>query len=233
MENHGQAEPPTDTLALVASPWHLFLVFAVIGALVFRGRLQADHMRSIGNPDRITMYERTILFEWLTLALVLIGVWLRGSSFATVLGERWHSARQFLRSVGIGLLFMVVSIAVTSIFGAHRGGADKATQFLLPQGGVEIALWIVLSTTAGICEEAIYRGYLQRQFMALTKSVPIGIVLSALLFGLAHFYQGFAHAALIGLMGVMTGILAHWCRSVRPGMIAHTMQDVLGAFVRH
>lgn len=117
--------------------------------------------------------------------------------------------------------------------GGHRGGADQATQFLLPRGGIETALWIVVALTAGICEEAIYRGYLQKQFIALTKNVPAGILLSAAAFGLAHSYQGVARASMIGVMGAMGGILAYWCRSVRPGMIAHSLQDVLGAFVRH
>jgi membrane protease YdiL (CAAX protease family) len=96
-----------------------------------------------------------------------------------------------------------------------------------------MALWVVLSVTAGICEEAVYRGYLQKQFMALTKSVPAGIFFPALAFGAAHSYQGWARASLIGVMGAMSGILAYWCGSVRPGMIAHTLQDVLGGFVRH
>jgi hypothetical protein len=96
-----------------------------------------------------------------------------------------------------------------------------------------MALWVALSITAGICEEAVYRGYMQKQFMALTRSVPAGIVLSAAAFGAAHSYQGFARASLIGVMGAMGGILAYWCRSVRPGMIAHALQDVLGGLVRH
>jgi membrane protease YdiL (CAAX protease family) len=179
------------------------------------------------------MYERTILFEWLVLGLVLVGVWLNGSSLFAVLGDRWRSSRQFLRDVGIGLLFLIASIMVTSMAGPHGGTGDKATQFLLPQGRVEIALWIVLSITAGICEEAVYRGYLQKQFMALTKSVPAGIVFPALAFGVAHSYQGLARASLIAVMGAMSGILAYWCRSVRPGMIAHALQDVLGGLVRH
>jgi Type II CAAX prenyl endopeptidase Rce1-like len=68
---------------------------------------------------------------------------------------------------------------------------------------------------------------------ALTTSVPAGIILSALAFGLAHSYQGFARASMISVMGAMSGVLAYWCRSVRPGMIAHALQDVLGAFIRH
>ncbi len=233
METDVQAEPRSDTFDPVASPWHTVVVLGAIGVLVFRGKLQADQMRAIADPGRIALYKRIILSEWLTLGLVLAGVWLSGSSLLTVLGNRWRSAREFFRDVGIGLLFLIASIAVTSIFGSHGGAGDRATRFLLPRGGVEIAFWIVLSITAGICEEAVYRGYLQKQFIALTKSVAPGIVLSALVFGLAHSYQGFARAALISVMGAMGGVLAYWCRSVRPGMIAHALQDVLGAFVRH
>jgi uncharacterized protein len=233
METDVQLEPHSSTHALVASPWHTGLVLLVIGGLAFRGKLQAEHMRAIVNPDRIAMYEHTILFEWLVLVLVLAGVWLRGLSLLVVFGDHWHSAQQFLRDIGIGLLFLVASIMVTSMFGAHQSGSDRATQFLLPQGGVEMALWIALSITAGVCEEAVYRGYLQKQFTSLTKNLPVGIIFSALAFGAAHSYQGFARASSIAVMGAMAGIVAYWCRSVRPGVIAHILQDVLGGFIRH
>jgi uncharacterized protein len=190
-------------------------------------------MRAMTSPDHISLYKRIILTEWLTLALVLAGVKLHGSSLLTVVGDRWRSVSQFLRDIGIGLLFLVFTILLTSVAGAHGSAGDRATQFLLPQGRMEIVLWIGVSITAGICEEAVYRGYLQKQFMALTSSAPAGIILSALAFGLSHSYQGFARASMIGVMGLMSGILAYWCRTVRPGMIAHALQDVLGAFVHH
>jgi uncharacterized protein len=209
------------------------VVLTVIGALVFRGRFQAEQLRATANPNHIALYKRIILSEWLTLALVLVGVWLRGSSLLTVMGDRWRSVSQFLRDVGIALLFLVAAIIFTSITGPHGGAGDRTTQFLLPQGRIEIVLWVVVSIAAGICEAAVYRGYLQKQFMALTRSVPAGIILSALAFGLAHSYQGLARASMIGVMGAMGGGLAYWCRSVRPGMIAHALQDVLGAFLRH
>ena len=91
--------------------------------------------------------------------------------------------------------------------------------------------WIALSVTAGICEETIFRGYLQRQFMALTKNAPAGIVISAAGFGAAHAYQGFRMAVLISLFGAMFGILAYWRGTVRPGMIVHAWQDSLGGLV--
>jgi hypothetical protein len=108
---------------------------------------------------------------------------------------------------------------------------------MLPHGGVELAFWIALSVSAGICEETIFRGYLQRQFMALTKNAPAGIILSSATFGAAHAYQGFRMVVLIALYGAMFGTLAYWRGSVRPGMIAHSWQDslngVLAVVMRH
>jgi membrane protease YdiL (CAAX protease family) len=222
-----------ESFALVASPWHTAVVLAAIGFLVFRGRIQAEQMRAAVNPDRIALYERILLTEWLSLGLVLAGVWLNGVSLLAVLGDRWRSAREFLRDAGIGVLFLFASVAISSIFGGHGGPADRATNFLLPQGALQIGLWILISITAGICEEAIYRGYLQKQFTALTNHASAGIVVSALLFGIGHSYQGWRRASAISLLGAMAGILAYWRRSVRPGMLGHALQDVLGAFVRH
>jgi len=77
------------------------------------------------------------------------------------------------------------------------------------------------------------RGYLQRQFTALTRSLPAGIALSAVTFGAAHAYQGFRAAAVIAAGATLSGTAAHWWKSVRPNMIAHALQDSLAAFVRH
>jgi membrane protease YdiL (CAAX protease family) len=94
-------------------------------------------------------------------------------------------------------------------------------------------VWVALSLTAGICEEAIYRGYLPRQFISVTRSVPVGIALSAAAFAGAHAYQGWQMAPGIGVLGAIAGTIAYWCKSVRPGMIEHFLQDVLAGFVGH
>jgi uncharacterized protein len=107
----------------------------------------------------------------------------------------------------------------------HGHDTEHAVQFILPHGRFEMTLWVALSVTAGICEEAIYRGYLQRQFAALSGNAPIGILLQASAFGLAHSYQGWHGAVAIAIEGVLLGALAHWRKSVRPGMISHAWKD--------
>jgi len=199
----------------------------------------ADQMRAAANPHRIRSYVLTLFFEWLLFILVVAGVRRSGASVLIVLGDRWHSVRQLLRDIGIAAAFWIVSGVVLLILGRFLRVAalGRDVRYILPHGRVEMTLWLALSVTAGICEETIFRGYLQRQFMALTKSVPAGILLSAAAFGAAHAYQGFRKMILIGLYGAMFGILAHWRGSVRPGMIAHVWQDslsgVLASLMRH
>jgi membrane protease YdiL (CAAX protease family) len=216
----------------IAAPLHTGVVIAAEAALAFMGKIHADEQRIAGTFNRAHTYERTIVFEWLMLGLVVAGVVLHGSPVAAVLGERWRSVKQFFSDLGIGLAFLVGSIAVLSVLGGHGRGPDAATSFLLPQTQFERGLWIVMALTAGICEEGLFRGYLQRQFMALTNSAAAGIALSAVAFGAAHAYQGWRHAIQIALLGAMLGGLAYWRKSVRPGMIAHATQDILAILVR-
>ena len=226
------AKLSADIYRPVASLWHTALVLLVEGVLSYRGAMRFGKLHALAEGNRAGLYERTMISEWMMLGLVLAGVWWHGSSLLTVLGERWRSLGQFLRDLGIAMLFLMVTIAIGSVFG-HGGGDESAARSILPQGPTEMWLWVALSVTAGICEEAIFRGYFQRQFIAVTRNVPAGIVLSAALFGGAHLYQGVSQALQIGLLGVMGGIVAYWCKSVRPGMIAHSLQDILGGLVRH
>lgn len=234
METVVPVPPVAASPRAIASPWHTALLLFVQALVAYRGMTRAGQLRELVAPDRIALYRRTIFYEWLALAIVLVGVWLHGSSLYSVMGERWRSLRQVMRDAGIAVLFLMGSLALDSILGPHlRGDGDQAVQFLLPRTRSEIALWMFLSLSAGICEEAVFRGYLQRQFMALTRSAPAGILLAAIAFGVSHLYQGVGGAVQIALLGAFGGIVAHWCGTVRPGMVAHTLQDVLGGLVRH
>jgi uncharacterized protein len=223
------AQSASDRYPHVASPIHTILVLAALGGWTFLANLLSDQMRAAANPNRVLVYLVTIFVEWLFFVLVVAGVRRSGASVLLVLGDHWHSARQVLRDIGIAVGFWVVALALLWVFARllHIDAQGRNLQFIFPRGGTEITLWIALSVTAGICEETIFRGYLQRQLMALTQSAPAGILLSAAAFGTAHMYQGFRLVILISLFGAMFGILAYWRRSVRPGMFVHAWHDSL------
>jgi len=239
METAATLESASDGYRRVASPMHTIAVVVILAVWAFLGSMRADRMRAEASPHRLRAYLLTLVFEWLLVAVVLVGVRRFGAPVADVLGRRWESVLHVLKDIGIAAAFWVVSTGLLFILGRvlKVGEVAHKMEFLLPHGGAEIALWVALSATAGICEEAIFRGYLQRQLIALTKNVSAGVLLSAAAFGAAHAYQGFRMVILIALYGAMFGILAQWRGSVRPGMIAHAWQDslsgVAAALARH
>ena len=212
---------------LLASPWHTVFVLLVLGLYAYWATIRAARAQAGLGPSRPTMYLRTIFFELLFLGIVVAGVKLRGGSLQSVLGQRWKSVGQVFADLGLGIGLLILSTLLVSILGGHQnaGAANQSVQFLLPLTSLEMGLWMLLSITAGICEEAIYRGYLQRQLGALTRNVWVGIAISAAAFGGAHLYQGVRRATVIAVSGVLFGWFAEWRKTVRPGMFAHALQD--------
>jgi uncharacterized protein len=229
---------PSASARSVASPLHTVSLLLILAAWAFLSWFGAGRVRVNANPHRVTMYLLTTVSEWLVLAFVIAGVRRRSASISLVVGNRWSSGRQILRDIGIAAAFWLISggVLVLSASLLHVD-SSRTVQFMLPRGPLELALWVAVSMSAGICEEATFRGYLQRQFIAFTRSAPVGIVLAAAAFGAAHAYQGWRMTVLIGIYGLMFGVLAYWRGTVRPGMIAHAWQDsvsgILGSLLRH
>jgi hypothetical protein len=148
-----------------------------------------------------------------------------------VIGGRWKSPQNVLADIVIAALFWALSagVLVSLQFAMGISAKERLAQvgFLMPRGWEELALWCAVSLSAGFCEETVFRGYFQRQFTAFTKSAKAGIVLQGLVFGAMHLYQGFKAPIVIAVYGILFGLLAHFRRSLRPGMIAHAWQDTI------
>ena len=101
---------------------------------------------------------------------------------------------------------------------------------LLPRTGRERGVFALLSVSAGFGEELAYRGY---AISALAPITGVGgaAVVASVTFGVVHGYQG-----VLGMVrtGVMGGVLA-WgflaSGSLWPGIVAHTLIDVLAGIV--
>ena len=95
-------------------------------------------------------------------------------------------------------------------------------------------MWFCVSTTAGFCEEIIFRGYLQRQFATLSRSMLSGIrIIGDSSSARLMVTRAVPACCSSPLYGFMFGLLAWWRKSLRPGMIAHAWHDALsGAVMR-
>lgn len=88
-----------------------------------------------------------------------------------------------------------------------------------------------MTITAGFCEEFIYRGYLQRQFQALSQSATLGIVLQAVLFAIPHVNLPWKFAVSATVMALFFGALVAWKKTLVPAMLAHTLVNLTGGLL--
>jgi hypothetical protein len=112
-------------------------------------------------------------------------------------------------------------------------GAGHAASIspLVPRGVAEGVLWVLLSVSAGISEELVFRGYLQRQLTAFTGRTSLALLLQVTVFGIAHGYQGVQACLVIAIYGALFTLLALWRKSLSPGMIAHAWTDIAGGLL--
>lgn len=231
----GGAEPGR---RLIAPPWHTAaLVSILLGIAALGAYLQAtSHGARQLVEERgsaLPLYLSLIAAEWGLLRFVIAGGLRRsGTKFGDLLGARWRNGRDVARDVAIALVTWAAwSGAETLAVRAMGPDAAKGIDTLLPRGLPEVAAWVLLSLTAGFCEEAVFRGYLQAQLRAITGSAAAAVVGQAAIFGVSHGYQGVRNVIVITVLGVLYGALAHWRRSLKPGMILHAWTDVFSGIL--
>src|SRR5262249_33586753 len=61
---------------------------------------------------------------------------------------------------------------------------------IFPHSDTELIVFCGLALTAGICEEFLYRGFVLGSLLHASFPAWAAIVISSVLFGLAHTYQG-------------------------------------------
>jgi membrane protease YdiL (CAAX protease family) len=224
---------PADGRRLIAPLWHTAVLIAFLFALAAWGAYAQMHAKA--GPElverrgsTVPLYLSLMVAEWGLLRFVVAGGLRRtGTSFRDLLGERWSSWKDVARDVLIALAAWTAWTLSTSLI-RHALGTDTAKDIgaLLPRSPLEITAWVGLSLTAGFCEEAIFRGYLQKQMRAITGSAVLALLLQAVIFGVSHGYQGLRNVIAITILGVLYGAIALWRRSLKPTMILHAGTDI-------
>jgi membrane protease YdiL (CAAX protease family) len=216
------------TRRLIAPWWHTGLMVALIAATSVMGSLHSSK-KSMG-VHHLANYGITLVWEWLLAGFALWGTRLKKTPLRYLLGERRQGFREFLIDLGAAGFFWILSLMVLATLALllrllHLENAEKQISQLAPSTFGEGALWIALSLSAGICEEFIFRGYFQQQFARASGRLWLGVLVSSLLFGSAHGYEGIAGMVMITAYGALFSVLAIQRGSLRAGMIAHAWHD--------
>ena len=181
----------------------------------------------------LPLYLSLLAAEWGLVRYVVAGGLRRtGTRLRDLIGARWASWKDVVRDIAVALGFWAAWTALEIVVAPSLGpDTAKGIDTLLPRTVPEMAAWVLLSLSAGFCEEVVFRGYLQTQFEALTGSVPLAVIAQAVIFGVSHGYQGLRNAIVITVLGALYGLLAHWRRGLKPGMIAHAWMDIFSGLL--
>ena len=216
---------------LIASKAHTAILASIFVAMAIAGGY-AQHAGSIQRAlptghQMLRLDASVLLVEWASVFYVWKGIRRRNVvRLRELVGGRWQRPADIVADVALAALLWTAWVGIESAF-----PSSNAASGLLPRSALEAFVWIFVAFSAGVCEELVFRGYFQNQFLAMTGSVAAAIALQAFVFGIGHFYEGPWAVVKIILYGALFGMLAAWRRSLRPGMIAHVWSDLFGVVI--
>jgi membrane protease YdiL (CAAX protease family) len=210
--------------------------YLVLGQPVVGGWSHARFRRALGTDPRALLhrYRRTMLVEWSLLAAALALVAAAPGLDRADTGVRWP------RLTGGGAPYTLVGIAGLALsallLAALRTRVDRGAAVtapaeviaLLPRTTRERRAFAAVAVTAGVCEEALYRGVLLGLATALAPGLaPARLaLLSAVAFGLAHTYQGPLGVLTTAVLGGCLAVLYLGSASLLLPVLYHLLVDL-------
>jgi len=213
--------------------WDFALILGVLGIVVpVLGRRRVRVLLQLPDTtklDRLSLYASTIAFQWLSVVLIL-----------------WRTTHHGINPAQLGLILGLNPISITTTIVVStlffllqfissrrlKAGADElhgeTVQLALkvfPRDGVERVAFFALVSTVAICEEFIYRGFAQYVFEDWSHSLFFGLVLSSLLFSVAHLYQGRRGLVSTFAVGMFFAGVRAWSGTLLPTVVAHFVAD--------
>lgn len=206
-----------------------------------------------GDPRaRTRVYKRALVFEWISALLALVALrfdWSKlNPAFLDLNGTPWlqpllnrsafnnGAMTGALAGVAIGTVGMIIVRLKANRKGAAPIAAGPAPWWrklmpdffaLVPATMQERMLWAAVAISAGICEEIVFRGWL---LTTLHTSLGLNgtalLLAGAVMFGLAHSYQGITGMVVTGLAGAFFCGLYVATGSLLVPILLHAAVDV-------
>jgi membrane protease YdiL (CAAX protease family) len=130
-----------------------------------------------------------------------------------------------IAAMGTPIVGLISSTLITSLMGESDSLNDMAGIFKsLGGAGYAIPLAILVGLMPGICEEILFRGYMQTRLTRAWGPV-VGIALSSIVFAIFHLDP--VHSAAVLALGFYLGWIAWASGSTLPAMLAHFVNNFL------
>jgi membrane protease YdiL (CAAX protease family) len=217
-----------DTLFTLILVLLLAVAFPLLGARDFR--LLLRQTREGVADARVNFYKGVLKFHW-PLTIGLLAWWLlSGNGLESIGLIPVADGRQWV-SIGVGVFTILAQVIYLAMLSRN---ADKLMKIkeqmgelsnLAPQTPTENRLFDMVSITAGVCEEILYRGLLLATLVSLVGTWP-AVAITSLIFGLGHAYQGISGIAKTGLVGLVLALFTVSSGSLYIAIVLHAVIDL-------
>jgi uncharacterized protein len=201
----------------------LFVYYIAIAGVLSGIMLALYHFGYLGYNDYYYLVDAAALLSLGFSVLLYLRTYkqLRGGRILSSLGLARSGLT--LRNVGLGLVAFAIIICLELIVGllSVATGVQINTNVQMVFAGAPLWFYAFTFLIEPLNEELVFRGFL----------VPrLGIVASALIFGLAHYsYDSTFGVEVIAafIFGLITGYIYKKTGSIYPGVIAHMLVNAL------
>ena len=186
-----------------------------------------------GRQSRLSIYREVVIVQWSATALLAVLWWIAGRGHE-LLALDWGHGPGLWWAWGFVILAVAFLAAQDLMVRRSPGARQKVlaqldtVDAMLPHDRRELGGFAVVSVTAGVCEELLYRGFLFWWFQTLELGTAWAAVLSTLAFGLAHGYQGWGGVVRTSLVGGAMMGLRLLAGSLWPAVVLHALVDLFG-----
>lgn len=203
---------------------------------------------------RVKYYKECIVYGWIPTVVVALFILFTSISLSDI-GFRMVNLNSItwltvLTFVITGIILLILIYQVIMFFKSENYRAQVKEQIekegqsenyynavvakiLTPRTKREKSWFLFVSLTAGICEEFVWRGcllFLLQDVFPMLTIFTTGII-SCVLFGLFHCYQGIKGTIKTGLIAAIFVLLYFVTDSIFPGILLHFLFDFSSAFI--
>jgi membrane protease YdiL (CAAX protease family) len=178
---------------------------------------------------RLNFYRSILLQEWIA-TVALLAYWAGTQRPLSALLLVTSSPVRFVIGMVVALVLCGLLIMQNKAILARPEVMLKVrrklaySEPLLPHSCAERWRFHAVSITAGVCEEALFRGFLLWYFSVWVGLWPAAI-LSSIVFGLGHVYMGVKQIPNTAIIGLVMATLAILSGSLWPAMLLHAAID--------
>jgi uncharacterized protein len=215
-------------------PWDVWLIFLVLGVFVpWRGRVRLRELlakSSVNTRERLSLYASTIAFQWSAAVIAAWRAWAHRFSreqLGLIVNNRREIAVIAVAGAALIATLQWFNLRRMGRLTAKLGDLRALAERILPQSPKERLLFSSLAVTAGVCEEFLYRGFAMASLTRAGLPIWSVVLVSSILFGLAHLYQG--RGGLVGtiILGVLFAVARTAYNSLAPVVAWHIAVDLI------